>query len=59
MAAITWTADAKERLARVPFLIRFFVKRRAEAVAAERGLTEITSALLDDIKSKEHQPPPS
>ena len=59
MAEIRWTPDAKERLARVPFFIRFFVKRRAEAVAAERGLTEVTSALLDEIKSKEHQPPRS
>lgn len=49
-----WTVDAKERLARVPFFIRFFVKRRAETVARERGLKEITSALLDELKSKEH-----
>lgn len=58
MADVRWSEDAKERLARVPFFIRFFVKRRAESVAVERGLGEVTSALLDEIKSKEHQPPP-
>lgn len=55
MSEIRWTDDAKARLSRVPFFIRPFVKRRAEAVAKERGLTEITSALLDQIKSSEHR----
>jgi hypothetical protein len=55
MAEIRWTDDAKARLQRVPFFIRPFVKRRAEAAARERGLTEVTSQLLDELKSSEHQ----
>lgn len=55
MAEIRWTPDAQKRLARVPFFIRPFVKRRAENAARERGLREVTSELLDEIKSKEHQ----
>lgn len=55
MADIRWTDEARARLSRVPFFIRPFVRRRAEAVARERGLTEVTSQLLDEIKSKEHE----
>lgn len=55
MASIRWSDDAKARLAKVPFFIRPFVKRRAETAARERGLDEVTSKLLDEVKSKEHQ----
>lgn len=55
MAEVRWTPDAEARLAKVPFFVRFFVKRRAEAAAKERGLAEVTSALLDEIKSSEHR----
>lgn len=56
MSEIRWTKDALARLKKVPFFIRPFVRRRASAEAKTRGLTEVTSALLDEIKSKEHQP---
>lgn len=52
--ATVWTPEAKRRLARVPFFVRPFVKKRAESVARERGLSEITSELLDELKSREH-----
>lgn len=55
MSEIRWTDDAARRLARAPFFVRPFIKRRAESAARERGLKEVTSALLDEIKSKEHQ----
>lgn len=55
MAQLTWTPDATARLAKVPFLIRYFVRLRAEAAAKERGLSEVTSELLDDLKSREHR----
>jgi hypothetical protein len=55
MSDIRWTPEALERLARVPFFVRPFVRRRAESAAAERGLSEVTSQLLDEIKSKEHR----
>lgn len=50
-----WRPDAEQRLKKVPFFIRPFVKRRAEGVARDRGLTEVTSELLDEIKEREHQ----
>jgi hypothetical protein len=52
---IHWNPEAEQRLAKAPFFIRPWVRRRAEAVARERGLTEVTSRLLDEIKGKEHQ----
>lgn len=51
--AVRWAPDAEQRLSKVPFFIRPFVRRRAEAVALERGLREVTSQLLDEIKSRE------
>ena len=50
---VGWSADAKKRLGRVPFFVRPFVKKRAEAAALERGLTEVTAELLTELKSKE------
>ncbi len=52
---LRWTADAEKRLKKVPFFIRPFVRRRAEAAAKERGESEVTSALLDEIKGREHR----
>ena len=51
---VRWNEEAKRRLKKVPFFVRPFVRKRAETVAKQRGLTEITSELLDEIKSKEH-----
>jgi len=53
--AIRWEPEAVDRLRKVPFFIRPFVKRRAEAVARERGLDSVTSQLLDDVKRREHR----
>jgi hypothetical protein len=50
---VTWTPEAEKRLARVPVFVRPFVRRRAEAVARERGLSEITPELLAELKEKE------
>lgn len=55
MSKLRWSTDAEARLASVPIFIRFFVKRRAEAAARARGLDEVTSALLDDLKKSEHR----
>ncbi len=52
---ITWSPEAKERLGRVPFFVRRLVKRRAEAAAHERGMSEITGELLTDLKAKRHK----
>ncbi len=50
-----WHPDAEKRLRKVPFFIRPFVRKRAEGVAAERGLPQVTSQLLDEIKEREHK----
>jgi hypothetical protein len=54
-APVRWTRDAEARLRKVPFFVRPFVKRRAQTVAAERGLAEITTELLDELKGQEHR----
>jgi len=51
----SWTPEAAQRLKKVPFFIRPLVKRRAEKVARERGLSEVSSELLDAIKDSEHR----
>ncbi len=53
---VHWEPVAEQRLRKVPFFIRPWVKRRAEAVARERGLREVSAALLDEIKQREHRP---
>ncbi len=54
-ADISWDPDAQARLARVPFFIRPLVRRRAEQAARERGLRSVTTALLDELKGREHK----
>ncbi len=53
--AVKWERGALERLKKVPFFVRPWVKKRAEAAARERGVAEVTSALLDEIKRDEHK----
>lgn len=53
MASPRWTPEALARLQRAPFFVRPFIKKRAEKVARERGLDEISSELLSELKSKE------
>jgi hypothetical protein len=42
-----WTADAVERLARVPGFVRGMVKRIYTDYAIEHGIVEITPAVMD------------
>ena len=55
MADLEWEPAAKERLAKVPFFVRPFVKRRAEQMARWRGDKLVTAALLDELKKAEHK----
>lgn len=55
-SSVRWHPDAEQRLGKVPFFIRPWVRRRAESVARDRGLSEVTSQLLDEIKGREHRP---
>jgi hypothetical protein len=49
-----WQPEAEQRLKKVPFFIRPFVKKRAESVARQRGLDRVSAELLDEIKQREH-----
>jgi len=49
--ALTWSADAKSRLERIPSFVRGVVAKRVEDWARERGLREITPELLGEIRS--------
>jgi hypothetical protein len=53
---MNWEPDAKARLQKAPFFIRFFIKQRAESEAQKRGLRSVSTQLLDELKSKEHRP---
>ena len=50
--SVVWTADAQERLARVPSFVRGMVKRIYIDYAKERGITEITPAVMDTARTE-------
>jgi len=52
-----WSDEARASLKRVPFFVRPLVRRRAEALARERGLGEVTGALMQELRRKEHTAP--
>lgn len=54
MTEIRFTPDALAKLAKVPFFVRPFAKLKAESEARARGLTEVTAAFLDELKSAQH-----
>ena len=47
-----WSGDAQERLARVPSFVRGMVKKIYADYARERGITEITPAIMDNARSE-------
>jgi len=50
-----WEVEAEARIKKAPFFIRPFIKARAEKEAKARGLSRVTTALLDELKSREHR----
>ncbi|MGH7349168.1 MAG: PCP reductase family protein [Candidatus Rokuibacteriota bacterium] len=50
--APTWSADAQERLARVPTFVRGMVKKIYVDYARERGIAEITPAVMDAARTE-------
>jgi hypothetical protein len=48
----TWTAEAQERLARVPGFVRGMVKRIYGDYARDHGIAEITPAVMDAARSE-------
>ncbi|MBI2375469.1 MAG: PCP reductase family protein [Deltaproteobacteria bacterium] len=51
---VRWSNEAKERLERIPFFVRPFIKKRAEEVTRERGLDEVTPEILAQLRKTEH-----
>jgi hypothetical protein len=47
---ISWEKDAEDRLKNVPMFVRPMVRKRIEQMAADRGLSSITAALMDEAK---------
>jgi hypothetical protein len=47
-----WSMDAEERLARVPNFVRGMVKRIYADYAKERGIAEITPAVMDTARAE-------
>ncbi len=48
---MAWTAEAKERMDRVPAFVRGMVVKAIEAYAASQGLVEITPGTVDEAKA--------
>lgn len=51
-----WQPEAEARLKKAPFFVRPFIKARAEKEAKARGMSQVTTALLDELKAREHRP---
>ncbi|MGH7502485.1 MAG: PCP reductase family protein [Longimicrobiales bacterium] len=49
--AVRWSVEAAERLARVPSFVRGMVKRIYADWAVERGIAEITPAVMDTARA--------
>jgi hypothetical protein len=47
-----WSTDAQERLARVPSFVRGMVKKIYADYAKERGILEITPAIMDSARAE-------
>lgn len=47
-----WTAEAEQRLARVPEFVRPTVRELIERHARERGCREVTCELMDEARSR-------
>ena len=48
---VQWTVDAVERLSHVPSFVRGMVKKIYNEYAKERGIEEITPAIMDQARS--------
>ena len=49
---LAWSTEANERLSRVPGFVRGMVKRIYADYAKERGIAEITPAVMDTARSE-------
>lgn len=49
---VTWHPDAENRLSRVPGPVRAMAKVELERTALDRGMPEVTVALMEEIKAR-------
>lgn len=47
---ISWTAEAEQRLARIPAFARAMARRSIEQHAHEQGYSEIDTAVMDEVR---------
>ncbi|MBI4408813.1 MAG: PCP reductase family protein, partial [Gemmatimonadetes bacterium] len=52
VAPVEWSAEARERLERVPSFVRGMVKRIYADYARERGIPLITPGVMDQARSE-------
>ena len=52
MGEMVWSKEAEARLDNIPSFIRPMAKKEIERIAKEKGMTEITDALMEETKSK-------
>ncbi|MBI2296744.1 MAG: PCP reductase family protein [Betaproteobacteria bacterium] len=48
---LMWTEEAEQRLARIPEFVRPMVRDGVERHARERGYREVTSEVMDEVRS--------
>jgi hypothetical protein len=49
---VKWSPDAERRLANVPSGIRTMAKNELERTALDRGMPEVTVALMEEVKTR-------
>ena len=48
---IIWAEDAKDRVAKIPYFIRGMIIKQIERYAKEKGHSEVTSDIVDQVKN--------
>ncbi|MEK6678898.1 MAG: heme biosynthesis protein, partial [Nitrospirota bacterium] len=53
---IGWSTEAEERLNKVPYFLKGMVKKAVEKHVKEKGLNEVTVALMEEVRKKSGRP---
>lgn len=51
-SSLSWTAEARARLERIPAFVRPMVQKSIEDHARQKGLSEIDGAVMDEMKDR-------
>jgi len=49
---LSWSSEAERRLDNIPSFVRPMAKKEIERIARERGMTQVSEALMEESKSK-------